>query len=155
MRQTLLAWQMVEHGEFGASGWLHDDRRPRGEHRPTRAGHCRRPSPALDMADAWRSVLKRPAELPGHLAHRANRRHRNNERLATMAGAAVRDMTAGLVRRSGSLEECAPAGTISADFVDPCHAWIEAGAEALEQALARYEEKGNIVIAERLRGTPC
>jgi hypothetical protein len=61
MRQTLLAWQMVEHGEFGASGWLHMTVAPeanvelRGQvTSPTLAG--------TDMADAWRSVLKEPRD---------------------------------------------------------------------------------------------
>ena len=69
MRQTLLAWQMVEHGEFDASGWLHTAVGPeanielRGQVTlPTLAG--------TDTADAWRSVLNSgmpPARI--ELAH--------------------------------------------------------------------------------------
>jgi hypothetical protein len=60
MRQTLLAWQMVKHKEFRASDWLHIHVVPelnlalrrRGKGAPELAG--------ASMAEAWRSVLKRP-----------------------------------------------------------------------------------------------
>jgi len=59
MRQTLLVWQMVEHGEFGASDWLHIHVVPelnvalrRSKATPDLAGWT--------MHDKWRSVLKDP-----------------------------------------------------------------------------------------------
>jgi hypothetical protein len=59
MRQTLLAWQMVEHGEFGATDWLHLTVVPDAN----TVLRDRVTSPALvgaDMAAAWSSVLKDP-----------------------------------------------------------------------------------------------
>jgi hypothetical protein len=59
MRQTLLAWQMVEHGEFGASDWLH-------VHIVPELNVALRQSKAApdlvgdSMASKWRSVLTRP-----------------------------------------------------------------------------------------------
>lgn len=60
MRQTLLAWQMVTHREFGASDWLHVHVVPE-----LNAALRRRTKAAPDlagasMAEAWRSVLKQP-----------------------------------------------------------------------------------------------
>jgi hypothetical protein len=60
MRQTLLAWQMVEHNEFGASDWIHvhvvpEDNlmlRGRGRAAPKLVGET--------MGEAWQSVLKKP-----------------------------------------------------------------------------------------------
>lgn len=60
MRQTLLAWQMVEHREFDASDWLHvhvvpeanQALRVRGGAAPNLIGDT--------MAAAWQSVLKQP-----------------------------------------------------------------------------------------------
>lgn len=60
MRQTLLAWQMVKHGEFGASDWLHIHVIPELNVRLRGRGKA---APALvgrSMAEAWQSVLKRP-----------------------------------------------------------------------------------------------
>jgi Restriction Endonuclease associating with ARP len=60
MRQTLLAWQMVEHGEFGASDWLHVHVVPE-QNVALRGGG--RGAPELvgeTMADKWRSALKQP-----------------------------------------------------------------------------------------------
>lgn len=59
MRQTLLAWQMVEHGEFGAGDWLHVHVVPE----LNVALRQSRAAPDLTgatMADKWRSVLKQP-----------------------------------------------------------------------------------------------
>jgi hypothetical protein len=61
MRQTLLAWQMVEHGEFGASDWIHVHVIPE-ENIALR--HRRGAAPDLigaTMGEAWQSVLKEPA----------------------------------------------------------------------------------------------
>jgi hypothetical protein len=59
MRQTLLAWQMVEHREFGATDWLHVTVVP--EANVEFRGLVTSPGLAgADMADAWRSVLKEP-----------------------------------------------------------------------------------------------
>lgn len=59
-RQTLLAWQMVAAGEFGASDWLHIHVIPEGNEALLRA----RPSPGLpgrSLSEVWRSVLREPA----------------------------------------------------------------------------------------------
>jgi len=60
MRQTLLAWQMVKHGEFGATEWLHLHVAPLANEELL--GMVTSPMLADfgDMASAWRSVLKRP-----------------------------------------------------------------------------------------------
>lgn len=60
MRQTLLAWQMVKHGEFGATEWLHLHVAPPANEELL--GIVTSPSLTKfgDMASAWRSVLKRP-----------------------------------------------------------------------------------------------
>jgi hypothetical protein len=59
MRQTLLAWQMVKHGEFGADDWLHVHVVPElnvalreSEAAPELVGET--------MYDKWRSVLREP-----------------------------------------------------------------------------------------------
>jgi len=59
MRQTLLAWQMVEHHEFGASDWLHIHVVPALN---VAIRHSRAAPDLLGetMADKWRSVLKQP-----------------------------------------------------------------------------------------------
>lgn len=60
MRQTLLAWQMVEHGEFGADEWLHVHVIP--EENVALRGR-RGAAPDLlgeTMGEAWCSVLKDP-----------------------------------------------------------------------------------------------
>ena len=60
MRQTLLAWQMVEHKEFGASDWIHVHVVP--EENATLRGRSGA-APELiggTMSEAWRSVLKEP-----------------------------------------------------------------------------------------------
>jgi hypothetical protein len=60
MRQTLLAWQMVEHHEFGATEWLHLHVAPAAN----LALLGRVTSPQLaefgNMESAWRSVLVLP-----------------------------------------------------------------------------------------------
>jgi hypothetical protein len=60
MRQVLLAWQMVEHREFGATEWLHLHVVPSAN--KELLGKVTSPKLAHfeDMASAWRSVLKRP-----------------------------------------------------------------------------------------------
>ena len=60
MRQTLLAWQMVERHEFAATDWVHVQVIPagntalrgRGGAPPELAGH--------GLADVWRAVLRDP-----------------------------------------------------------------------------------------------
>lgn len=59
MRQTLLAWQMVEHSEFGASDWLHVHVVPD----LNIALRNSKAAPNLNgdtMYEKWRSVLRRP-----------------------------------------------------------------------------------------------
>ena len=60
MRQVLLAWQMVEHREFGATEWLHLHVVPSAN--KELLGRVTSPKLAhfQDLASAWRSVLKRP-----------------------------------------------------------------------------------------------
>jgi hypothetical protein len=60
MRQTLLAWQMATHGEFGASDWIHVHVIPEGN-RTLRTSV--RGAPDLigrGLAEKWQSVLKMP-----------------------------------------------------------------------------------------------
>ena len=60
MRQTLLAWQMVEHGEFEARDWLHvyvvpaanKNQRERGGAPPQLVGET--------MMEVWQSLLREP-----------------------------------------------------------------------------------------------
>ena len=59
MRQTLLAWQMVEHGEFGADDWLHVHVVPE-LNVALRQSRAARDLIGATMADKWRSVLKQP-----------------------------------------------------------------------------------------------
>jgi hypothetical protein len=59
MRQTLLAWQMVEHGEFGATDWLHIHVVPE----KNVALRNSKAAPDLcgeTMRDKWQSVMKQP-----------------------------------------------------------------------------------------------
>jgi hypothetical protein len=59
MRQTLLAWQMVKHKEFGATDWLHVHVVPE-ENAALRRNAA---SPQLvgdSMAQKWRSTLREP-----------------------------------------------------------------------------------------------
>jgi hypothetical protein len=59
MRQTLLAWQMVEHGEFGAKYWLHVHVVPE----LNVALRHSKAAPNLvgdNMSEKWRSVLRDP-----------------------------------------------------------------------------------------------
>lgn len=60
MRQTLLAWQVAEHNEHGASAWLHVHVVPESNVALRSGG---RGAIGLDgdtMEEKWRSVLKRP-----------------------------------------------------------------------------------------------
>jgi hypothetical protein len=72
MRQTLLAWQMVKHSEFGATDWIHVYVVPDGnvallhnKSAPNLRGET--------TEEKWRSVLKRPERFhlvsPTHLVH--------------------------------------------------------------------------------------
>jgi hypothetical protein len=59
MRQTLLAWQMVEHGEFDAADWLHVHVVPERNI----ALRQSKAAPELEgetMEQKWRSVLREP-----------------------------------------------------------------------------------------------
>jgi Restriction Endonuclease associating with ARP len=59
MRQTLLGWQMVESGEFGATDWRHVSVIPEGN----RALLDTNPSPDVpggSLEETWRSVLREP-----------------------------------------------------------------------------------------------
>ena len=60
MRQTLLAWQMVSHGEFGAHSWLHVLVVPESNlaFRTSVKGAPNLPGPFV--GDKWRTVLKDP-----------------------------------------------------------------------------------------------
>jgi hypothetical protein len=60
MRRTLLAWQMVEHGEFGADDWLHVHVVPE-ENLALRGRRGAAPNlVGASMDEAWQSVLKAP-----------------------------------------------------------------------------------------------
>ena len=61
MRQTLLAWQMVEHQEFGATDWLHVHVVPLGNARLRARGGAPRQLPGRGLAEVWRSVLRQPS----------------------------------------------------------------------------------------------
>lgn len=59
MRQTLLAWQMVEHGEFGAKDWLHIHVIP-ARNLALRQSQAAPRLVGASIAEKWRSVLKEP-----------------------------------------------------------------------------------------------
>ena len=59
MRQTLLAWQMVEQGEAGVDDWLHVHVVP-GANAAMRKPRAKLAAAADDLAAQWRSVLKEP-----------------------------------------------------------------------------------------------
>ncbi len=70
MRQTLLGWQMVEHGDYAATDFIHVHVVPKDNDKLNNSV----PSPGLagdDMSEAWRSVLVEPeryvAVSPGEL----------------------------------------------------------------------------------------
>jgi hypothetical protein len=60
MRQTLLAWQMVEHGEHEASAWLHVHVVPELNVALRRGGRGAKDLRGETMAEKWRSALKQP-----------------------------------------------------------------------------------------------
>jgi len=60
MRQTLLAWQMVEHEEHGASAWLHVHVVPEPNLTLRRGGRGAKDLVGETMAEKWRSVLTKP-----------------------------------------------------------------------------------------------
>ena len=60
MRQTLLLWQMAEHGEFGANDWIHVHAVPT-ENLALRGRRAAAPQLVGEsMGEAWRSVLREP-----------------------------------------------------------------------------------------------
>jgi hypothetical protein len=59
MRQTLLAWQMVEEGEEGVDGWLHVHVVP-GANVAMRRPRAKLAAAADDLAAQWRSLLHEP-----------------------------------------------------------------------------------------------
>ena len=59
MRQTLLAWQMVEHGEAGVDDWLHVHVVP-AANAAMRSPRAKLGAAAADLASQWRSVLEEP-----------------------------------------------------------------------------------------------
>ncbi len=59
MRQTLLAWQMARHREFGAGNWLHIHVVPE-LNVALRQSQAAPDLIGATMADKWRSVLKQP-----------------------------------------------------------------------------------------------
>ena len=59
VRQTLLAWQMVEHGEHGIDDWLHLHVVP-SVNAAMREPRAKLAAAAGDLAAHWRSVLKEP-----------------------------------------------------------------------------------------------
>jgi hypothetical protein len=61
MRQTLLAWQMVEHDEFGATDWLHLQVVPMANTRLRGRGGAPEQLPGEGLGEAWCSVLREPA----------------------------------------------------------------------------------------------
>lgn len=60
MRQTLLAWQMVVHGEFGASDWIHVHIVPEANLALRGRSGAAPKLIGETMADAWRSALEKP-----------------------------------------------------------------------------------------------
>jgi hypothetical protein len=60
MRQTLLAWQMVEHGEFGATEWRHLHVVPNANVALLRTVTSPQLAEFGNMPSAWRSVLVLP-----------------------------------------------------------------------------------------------
>jgi hypothetical protein len=60
MRQTLLAWQMVEHRELDATDWLHVHVVPEANIALRRAGRTAVGLVGQTMEEKWRSVLKEP-----------------------------------------------------------------------------------------------
>jgi len=60
LRQTLLAWQMVEHREHGASAWLHVHVVPELNVTLRGGGRGALELSGETMAEKWRSVLKQP-----------------------------------------------------------------------------------------------
>lgn len=60
MRQTLLAWQMVEHNEHDATAWLHVHVVPEPNVALRRGGRGAKELLGETMAEKWRSVLKQP-----------------------------------------------------------------------------------------------
>lgn len=60
MRQTLLAWQMVEHREFDAHDWLHVHVVPEGNARLRARDSAPEELAGETMSDVWRSVLGEP-----------------------------------------------------------------------------------------------
>lgn len=59
MRQTLLAWQMVEHAEGGIDDWLHIHVVPAGNVAMRKPG-IKLAAAIDDLATQWRSVLEEP-----------------------------------------------------------------------------------------------
>ncbi len=59
MRQTLLGWKMVEHGDYGATRFVHVHVIPRAN-RELRHSVASPGLPDGDMSEAWRSVLVDP-----------------------------------------------------------------------------------------------
>jgi hypothetical protein len=70
MRQTLLAWQMVKHGEFHADDWIHLHIIPE-QNLALRGSRSATMLIGESMAEKWRSVLKDPSRYrvvtPGDL----------------------------------------------------------------------------------------
>ena len=60
MRQTLLAWQMVEHREFDATDWIHVQVIPAGNVQLRGRGGAPDELSGDGLADVWTSVLHRP-----------------------------------------------------------------------------------------------
>lgn len=72
MRQTLLAWQMVEHHDFGANDWIHLQVVPMGNEKLRGRGGAPEQLLGSGLAEVWRSVLHEPARYrlvtPGDVA---------------------------------------------------------------------------------------
>ena len=60
MRQTLLAWQMVEHKEQGTTAWLHVHVVPELNAALRGGGGGAAALIGESMAEKWRSTLKQP-----------------------------------------------------------------------------------------------
>lgn len=61
MRQTLLAWQMVQHREFEATDWIHVHVIPEGNHALRMSVQGAPDLVGSGMAEKWRSVLRDPS----------------------------------------------------------------------------------------------
>lgn len=85
MRQTLLAWQLVEHQEFGATDWLHLQVVPLGNARLRGRGGAPRQLPGRGLAGGLALRLAATIALPTDHPHGADHRAGGGTRLGGVA----------------------------------------------------------------------